>query len=599
MFIKQTKTREKDGASYYTFRLVENYRGADQKVKSETLFNLGANYPYDKEQRSIISHRVQSILRHQAMLIDIDPALETESKRIANLVIKKYGKEIYIDEKNEPIYESIDPATLENSNVRTVGAEHAVYQTAVKIGLPAIFKDCGFNDKEVNIATATIAAKVLAPASDFATSDYLKNDSGLDEVMGTNFGGINKNHLYNISDKILKNKDKIESALYEKEKNIFQFDDVITLYDLTNTYFEGRSKKSDYAQFGRSKEKRNDCPIVTLALVLSGSGFPKKSKIFHGNVSEPKTLKEMLDELTDKKCTVVMDAGIATEENIKYLVDEGYKYILVSREREQKFPKDVTPVVVKETKDNKVTAVLVTSEDSEEKKLYCHSEDKQKKEEAMSEKSTERFEVALKNIVAGLSRKGGVKKLDLVNQRIGRIKEKFKGIARLYDIKVESDEKNKIATNITWKYYPERKKKEDGVYCLRTNQSFDEKELWRTYTTITNVEDAFRCMKTDLAMRPVYHQTDNRIAGHLFITVLAYHVLHAMRTMMKNACLDFSWKSAMKHLKRHFRLTTSMKCRDGKTMHIRKTMRASITQLSIYKALGIISRPINAIMSKF
>tara|TARA_B110000881_G_C18405782_1_gene428314 strand:- start:126 stop:779 length:654 start_codon:yes stop_codon:yes gene_type:complete len=217
----------------------------------------------------------------------------------------------------------------------------------------------------------------------------------------------------------------------------------------------------------------------------------------------------------------------------------------------------------------------------------------------MSEKSTERFEVALKNIVAGLSRKGGVKKLDLVNQRIGRIKERFKGIARLYDIKVESDEKNKIATNITWKYHPERKKKEDGVYCLRTNQSFDEKELWKTYTAITNVEDAFRCMKTDLAMRPVYHQTDNRIAGHLFITVLAYHVLHAMRTMMKNACLDFSWKSAMKHLKRHFRLTTSMKCRDGKTMHIRKTMRASITQLSIYKALGIVSRPINAIMSKF
>ena len=226
--------------------------------------------------------------------------------------------------------------------------------------------------------------------------------------------------MYSISDLLFKNKETIETHLYSLEKQMFGFQETITLYDLTNTYFEGKSEANNWGALGRSKEKKTDCPLVTLGLMLDSSGFPKSSQVFKGNVSEPATLKTMIRGLERKplnptifespKATIVKDAGIASEENIQWLKDKGYPYIVVSRKRHRQFD-DEAAVVVKKDKQCTVKAQKVIDSENDEILLYCHSTLKEKKEQAISDRFTERFEETLTSFGVRSSRKRETEKI--------------------------------------------------------------------------------------------------------------------------------------------------------------------------------------------
>ena len=248
--------------------------------------------------------------------------------------------------------------------------------TAKKINLIGILSECGLSEKEINSAMATIIGRLIAPGSEVSTVNYLRNNSALDEILAMDFSNLHKNKLYKISDVLIKHQKEIEQKLYFKEKELFALSEIVTLYDLTNTYFEGESNGNDYGAYGHSKEKRKDCKLVTLALVLDGSGFPKKSHIFKGNIAEAGTLQSMLEKISDKKAVVVMDAGIATEANITWLNDNNYKYLVISRKRNQSLP-DIEGVVVKDDPENKITTFLLNND--QEAELYCHSQGVEKR----------------------------------------------------------------------------------------------------------------------------------------------------------------------------------------------------------------------------
>ena len=208
---------------------------------------------------------------------------------------------------------------------------------------------------------------------------------------------------------MLKHKEALEEFLYARERTLFDFEEVITLYDLTNTYFEGIGQGNANAALGKSKEKRSDCPLVTLALVLDGSGFPKRSEVFAGNASEPLTLAQMVGKLAEDKAgsppTVVLDAGIATEENIAWLVEHHYRYLVVSRKRHREFNPDEA-VLVKAEGDLRVQAQRLINADTGEVELYCHSSQREKKEQGIAELFAKRFEDALEKLAGGLHKKG-------------------------------------------------------------------------------------------------------------------------------------------------------------------------------------------------
>ena len=200
---------------------------------------------------------------------------------------------------------------------------------------------------------------------------------------------------------------------------------------MTNTYFEGSGKYNTWGAYGKSKEKRSDCPLVTLGLVLDGSGFPKRSKVFKGNVVESSTLAEMIRQLEHQsedvnknvvfkrsKPIIVMDAGIATEKNDSWLRKNNYRYLVVSRKRYREFSEEAS--VVKSDKDCTVKAYKKINEETDEIELYCHSTQREKKEKAINNRFTTRYEDALKKLSAGLHKKGCVKKYDKVVESIGR-----------------------------------------------------------------------------------------------------------------------------------------------------------------------------------
>ena len=415
----------------------------------------------------------------------------------------------------------------------------------------------------------------------------MRNNSALDEILGTDFSNLHKNKLYQISDLLLKNQKLIEAALYKKEQELFAFSEVVTLYDLTNTYFEGESLGNSNGALGHSKEKRSDCKLVTLALVLDGSGFPKKSHIFKGNIAEAGTLESMLEVLGGNEAMVVMDAGIATENNINWLNDNNYKYLVISRKRNQSLP-DIDGVVVKDTPDHKVTTFLLKSD--AESELYCHSESMEKRSTLIQQKYIERFENELQKIANGLTKRGGIKNYDKIQQKIGRIKEQYSKIAGQYSIEVSGDEKKEKVTGLIWVHQPEKQSKAPGIYCIRTNQTqLNNKEIWDTYRMLNDIEEAFRILKTDLGLRPIYHQTTDRVSGHIFISVLAYHILHTIRHQLKQHGINDSWQTVASKLNNHYRITNSLQRKDNKPIHIRKSMRANPRQLAIYNACNVSS----------
>jgi len=370
------------------------------------------------------------------------------------------------------------------------------------------------------------------------------------------------------------------------------------LYDLTNTYFEGQCTQNPKAQFGRSKEKRSDCSLVTLGLILDGDGFPLSSQVFPGNASEPKTLELMLDGLQEKKpCpqaikpVIIMDAGIASQDNIDWLTERGYYYLVVSREQSLKNPKDQdNAIMVRETEHSKVCVYSEIDEETKETRLYCHSEQKAKKEQSIRNRFHVRMEEALDKLDAGLSKKYTVKKYIKILESIGRLREKNRRVGQDYHIEVLADDEKKNALQIKWKRQPRSEQKDlnCGVYCLRTNiPDWSEQQLWTTYVMLTEIETTFRSFKSELGLRPVYHQKEERVTGHLFITLLAYHLVHTLRYQLKQQGIHLSWDSIRNIMSTQQRMTITLPTDDHKTIHLRTTTKAEVRQKQIYNALGI------------
>ena len=390
----------------------------------------------------------------------------------------------------------------------------------------------------------------------------------------------------------------METFLSGQEQTLFDLNRSIVLYDLTNTYFEGQCGQNPKAQFGRSKEKRSDCPLVTLGLVLDGEGFPLSSQVFPGNASEPGTLELMLDGLQEKdpfpqvtKPVIIMDAGIASAENIAWLTERDYHYLVVSRERTVKNPRDQdSAVMVRETEHSKVCVYSETDEETKETRLYCHSELKAKKEQSIRNRFHLRMEEALDKLDDGLNKKGTVKKYSKILERIGRLREKNRRVSQDYRIEVIADDEKKNAIRIEWQREPQSEQKDQhcGVYCLRTNiPNWPDEQLWTTYIMLTEIEATFRSLKTELGLRPVYHQKEERVTGHLFITLLAYHLVHTLRYQLKQQGIHLSWDSIRKIMSTQQRITITLPTDDNKMIHLRTTTKAEVRQKQIYDALNI------------
>jgi transposase len=439
-----------------------------------------------------------------------------------------------------------------------------------------------------------VIGRLAEPGSELATWEWLRGRSGLGELLDVDFEGMSLMRLYRMSDQLVRRRERIEPVLFSRISDLFSLSVTVTLYDLTNTYFEGEKAGSRLARRGHSKEKRSDCPLVTLGLVLDGSGFVRRSRVFEGSVAESTTLQAMLEGLeAPAGAMVIMDRGIATQANIDWLVERHYRYLVVSREQSRQFDAEQA-VALTSASEQTIRIQRRVSEDGREVRLYCHSEQRQAKEDAMTTRFAKRFEEGLRKIADGLSKARGTKQRDKVMERIGRLKEKSRGIGQHYRISLLPDEPGAKVTALTWEKAPVAGTQltHPGVYCLRTNElEWDEAALWRTFTMLTDLEAVFRTLKSELGLRPIFHQKDYRTEGHLFITVLAYQAVQAIRRKLKGYGIDKSWRSLRRILSGQQRVTVTFRQKDGRTLQVRKATVAEPELKRLYDLVGLSASP--------
>ena len=605
MFIRRTQTRSRTGGQpYVTYRLVHSAR-VGASVKQSTLLNLGSHFELPQSQWSALAARIDELVRGQGALVDagLSDAGQALAQRYAAQLIALQPSASSITGTQaarvaagalEPErFQEVDLDTLELVRPRSVGVEHAALSVMRQCGLERKLAELGLNRPQIAAAVGNIIGRMACPGSELATHAWLQQRSALGELMDFNFEAMDLNRLYRASDALHKHREALQDHLFDQAKSLFGFGETVTLYDLTNTYFEGIAAGVSKAKRGHSKESRSDCPLVTLAMVLDGSGFARRSRVFAGNAAEPATLAQMLTGLSAPRgATVVMDAGIATEANLKFLRDAGYHYVVVSRLRERQFdPAQASEVQSAGGVKIKIARVLDAQGHA---LLYCHSPAREQKDRAIDDTKAAGFEAALTKLQEGLSKPRGTKDADKIMQRLGRAKQRYARAAQHYEVQIVKSDTAELAQAITWtkRIKPGTAAMHPGVYCLRTTLvELDNATLWRTYTMLTNLESVFRSLKTDLGLRPVFHQVDRRVEGHLFISVLAYHFVHMLRLRLKAAGIDDSWQTLRQTMAAQQRVTATMQRRDGKAVHVRKATRPDAHHHKINTILGLSPNP--------
>ena len=603
VFIRRTQTRNRTcGEPYTTHRLVESSR-VGNAVKQTTLLNLGSHFDLPQPQWPALARHIDELVRGQRPMFDatLSESGQALAQRYAAQLIALRPSAAAVTaaeaaraQAGEPgRYQEVDLDSLEMVRPRSVGVEHAALWAMRQYGLEDKLAELGLNRPQIAAAIGNIVGRIAYPTSELATHAWLQQRSALGELIGFDFESMDLNRLYRASDALYMHREALQEHLFAQAQSILGFGQTITLYDLTNTYFEGIAAGVSKAKRGHSKEKRSDCPLVTLALVLDGSGFPRRSRVFAGNASEPATMSEMLTGLgAPPGATVVMDAGIASVANLSWLRAQGYHYVVVSKLRERQFdPALATEVESAGELTIKIQRVL---DEQGHALLYCHSPAREQKDRAIDAAKAAGFEAVLLKLQAGLSKPRGTRDVAKIMERLGRAKQRYSRAAQHYQVEVTKDDTGTQVRAITWtkRIRPGSAAAHPGVYCLRTTLvEWDNATLWRTYAMLTNLEAVFRSLKTDLGLRPVFHQIDRRVEGHLFITVLAYHFVHTLRLQLKAEGIDDSWQTLRETLGTQRRVTATLQRRDGRTVHVRKATRPEPHHQKINKILALDPNP--------
>ena len=522
------------------FRLVESYRNEYNRVCHRTLLNIGF-IDYEVETLNLVRQLLQNRLEGKASLFEIKDELAVYWADCYWEKLIKTGKVDVLEKTFEKAARMVDLDTIKHKDVRELGSEWMCYQALEQLQIKNKLEQLGWEQEQVELALTQIISRAVYPFSENRTSKWIQENSAVCEVTGYPIEKISKDKLYKSALDLYSIKDNLEKHLSQKTNELFDLQDKIYLYDLTNTYFEGRKTKSTLAQFGRSKEKRSDCKLVVLAMVVNLEGFIKYSNIFEGNTADCNSLPKIIDNLrtqtsSEKRAIVVIDAGISTTDNLKIIQEKGYDYVCVSRSKIKDYTINPnSPARHLMTKDNHIISLQkVEKEKDTDYILKVKSTGKQAKERSMKSKFDERFLEEINKISASIHKKHGVKKADKVHQRIGRTTQKYPSAARFYNIQVKT--KNDIAVEI----FCQKKQssavndQELGAYFIKTNlNTEDELSLWQIYNSIREIESTFRCLKTDLDLRPIYHKNDDATMAHLHLGILAYWLVNTIRHQLK------------------------------------------------------------------
>jgi hypothetical protein len=609
MFIRKvTKKNSNSDKVYEYYRLTHSYRVGD-KNRQMVVLNLGSLDELHPSKHKFLADRIEQLLTGVNCLFShVDDEIEQLARHFHSIIVKKGHFSLMHKnaqkpdvsnndiEKNEKQYTEVDLNSAEEIESRDLGGEWLVNQALIRLNIDDILMSLGMTSKEIITAKALITAKMIHPSSELETERWLIENSSTLELYNETSQRATRYHLYKAAEVLYTHKALIEQKIYDTCQGFFKQRNKVIIFDLTNIHFEGLMLESDRAKFGRSKQKRSDCRLISLALTIDSLGFVRGSQFWDGNIYEPDTLKSMLEYIEtqykgdEEKPLLVFDAGLSIDENLT-LVKDRFDYICVSRTIPSQYThlsEDWT-----ELKDNRGNNIHVTKVETEngETMLLIQSDQKKKKEESMDTKITQCFEDKLVYLKEGLMLPRRLKKISKVHESVGRLKNQFSKVSKLYDISYTEDAEKGVITDIMWKRN-EEKEKPKGHYFLRfSKKELTDKEIWDGYNLTREVESSFQCLKSDLNIRPVFHQKDKYIEAHIWLGVLAYQIVNFIRQQLKDNNITYRWSTIVEKLKTQRITTTTMNVKGNKKAIIKTCTQANMDVKRIYDALKFKERP--------
>ena len=610
MYIRKASYKYKE-KTILNYQLVESHqtpKGPRQKV----ICSLGDLSPRSSEEWLKLANKVENALTSQLSLFDEKLDAETVS------IVKKVRDRQAIDKQAPPVavpksvITTTHPDVEEVSDLVKVHADQVTIEQARQAGPTYVgheffkrldmyenLENAGLSRPAVKLTCAMVLNRLIEPSAEHAMPAWFKT-TAISDILGFDTDEITDDALYRNLDKLHPERRKIEKTLAERERSLFNLDDSIFLYDLTSTYFEGAALSNESAKRGYSRDKRPDCKQVLIGLALGREGFPVAHEIFDGNRRDHATVEDMLKALSERMGgiegrTIVVDRGMAYEDCLTTIKSYKCHYIVASRQSErnewlsefedgQGFEQIVRETSPWNEYQKKSKVQIMLKRRGDETLVLCISDGRREKDRAIREKHEQKFKADLKKIESGVL-DGRLVEPEKVHQRIGRLRERYPRVARYYDI--QYDEKNGFDFEVNHERMA-RAEKLDGSYILKTDRKdLTADDVWRIYMLLTRVENAFRNMKSPLAERPVFHQLKRRVETHVFLCVLALHILTAIEKTLLDRGRHTSWATVKEALSTHQVATVSLPTDKGMVLKIRRATKPEPEHLELYGLLDL------------
>jgi transposase len=556
----------KNGKTHTYWRLVRSVR-VGRKVKQQIVAHLGE---LDAQGRIAARHLAESLVgmdRQPGLFDDETPA--------------------------EPI--TIDTSRLRLERGRRFGDVWLACKLWHALGLDRWFENHMPRGRE-NVpwdvmAAVLVIARLCEPSSELHIAEDWFRRTALDDLLGLPAAKVNEDRLYRALDRLLPHKDALEQHLKERLGTLFKLEYDLLLYDVTSTYFEGQAQGNTLAARGYSRDHRPDCKQVCIGLVVSREGYPLGYEVFAGNRNDATTLRPIVERMEqrygrDGRIWAV-DRGMINAANLAWLQTRGSRYIVGTPKGELKqFERELLKGTWQEIRVG-LEVRLMPGDGGSETFILCRSADRAAKERAMRERFEQRIVKGLEAIATSCAQRRH--QLGVIERRVGRLLGRNSRAARLFTVEVRRDATGRVEVSWSRKAAAvESAQRRDGCYLLRSNVSdWTAEELWKAYMQLTEAEAAFRIQKDELRLRPVWHQTAERVEAHILVCFLAYVLRKTLEGWSVRAGLGRSLTTMLEELARIQSTDVVLTTTDGRTVRMRCVVRPDQSQAILLDHLGL------------
>jgi transposase len=448
------------------------------------------------------------------------------------------------------------------------------------------------------MAAVLVIARLCEPSSELHIAEDWYRRTALEDLLGLPSDRVNGDRLYRALDHLLPQKEALEQHLVKRLGELFDLSYDLLLYDVTSTYFEGQAERNPLARRGHSRDHRPDCKQVCIAMVVTREGMPLGYEVFAGNRTDVTTVEEIVEAM-EKRYGIaqrvwVMDRGMSSADNVAWLQETGRRYLIGAPKSElKKWSRAIADERDWQSVRDGVEAKLCRGPDGTETFLLCRSADRRTKERAMHERFSKRIEERLESLGRRLARSRKRLDREAIGRQIGRMLAQNSRAAGRYQIEVLDDPTRDSGLRLVWKAKPEWDRwaaHSEGAYVLRTNiHDWSEEDLWRTYIQLTEAEAAFRIHKSDLSIRPVWHQKAERVQAHILVCFLAYVLWKTLEQWQRRAGLGNSPRTILEELGRIQSTDVVLPLADepGRELRIRCVVRPDKAQAMLLDRLGL------------